>query len=116
MSFTKTVALDVAGANICVNAIACGAVMTPSFEEYLAEATDQQKNSLYQIIPSAVSGPGRVRLSRRLPRRGLSLPGGPSHQPQRRRGHLTDGPPDLAGAEEVRVIEVWLSAVLFLLR
>ena len=50
-SFTKTVALDVAGANICVNAIACGAVMTPPFEEYLARATDQQRNSLYQIIP-----------------------------------------------------------------
>jgi len=49
--FTKAVALDVAGANICVNSIACGAVMTPPFEEYLARATDQQRNSLYQIIP-----------------------------------------------------------------
>ncbi|WP_422631173.1 hypothetical protein [Rhodococcus opacus] len=25
--------------------------MTPTFEDYLARATDQQRNSLYQIIP-----------------------------------------------------------------
>jgi 3-oxoacyl-[acyl-carrier protein] reductase len=50
-SFTKTVALDVAGANICVNAIACGAVHTPPFEAYMQRATDEQKATLYQLIP-----------------------------------------------------------------
>lgn len=50
-SLTKTVALDVAGANIYVNAIACGGVLTPPFEEYLEHATDEQKQNLYQMIP-----------------------------------------------------------------
>ncbi|WP_330230071.1 SDR family oxidoreductase [Nocardia sp. NBC_00508] len=50
-SLTKTVALDVAGANILVNAIACGAVLTPPFQAYLDKATPEQKNSLYQQIP-----------------------------------------------------------------
>ncbi|MFF0610333.1 SDR family NAD(P)-dependent oxidoreductase [Nocardia tengchongensis] len=50
-NLTKTVALDVAGAGILVNAIACGAVATPPFQAYLAEATEEQKNSLYQLIP-----------------------------------------------------------------
>lgn len=51
ISLTKTTAYDVAGANIFVNAIACGGVMTPPFEAYLATATEQQKNSLFQMIP-----------------------------------------------------------------
>jgi 3-oxoacyl-[acyl-carrier protein] reductase len=51
ISLTKTTAFDVAGANIFVNAIACGGVMTPPFEAYLATATEQQKNSLFQMIP-----------------------------------------------------------------
>jgi len=44
-------ALDVAGANIYVNAIACGGVNTPPLEDYLARATDEQKNRLYQMVP-----------------------------------------------------------------
>ena len=51
ISLTQTTALDVAGANIFVNAIACGGVMTPPFEDYLARATDEQKNRLYQMVP-----------------------------------------------------------------
>ena len=51
ISLTKTMADDVAGANIYVNAIACGGVMTPPFEAYLATATEQQKNSLFQMMP-----------------------------------------------------------------
>jgi 3-oxoacyl-[acyl-carrier protein] reductase len=51
ISLTKTTALDVAGANICVNAIACGGVLTPPFEDYLARADDAQKNRLFQMIP-----------------------------------------------------------------
>ncbi|MFI6430320.1 SDR family NAD(P)-dependent oxidoreductase [Rhodococcus oryzae] len=51
VSLTKTVALDVAGAGIYVNAIACGGVLTPPFQEYLDGATEEQKRSLYQIVP-----------------------------------------------------------------
>ncbi len=51
INLTKTTAYDVAGANIFVNAIACGGVMTPPFEAYLATATEQQKNNLFQMIP-----------------------------------------------------------------
>ena len=51
ISLTKTTAQDVAGANIFVNAIACGGVLTPPFEDYLANASDQQKNRLYQMVP-----------------------------------------------------------------
>ncbi|MCE4265981.1 MULTISPECIES: SDR family NAD(P)-dependent oxidoreductase [Rhodococcus] len=50
-NLTKTVALDVAGANIFVNAIACGGVLTPPFEAYLEHATDEEKQNLYQMIP-----------------------------------------------------------------
>jgi 3-oxoacyl-[acyl-carrier protein] reductase len=51
ISLTKTTALDVAGANIYVNAIACGGVLTPPFEDYLARADDDQKNRLFQMVP-----------------------------------------------------------------
>lgn len=50
-SLTKTVALDVAGAGVYVNAIACGGVLTPPFEEYLEHASDEQKQKLFQMIP-----------------------------------------------------------------
>jgi 3-oxoacyl-[acyl-carrier protein] reductase len=51
ISLTKTTALDVAGANVYVNAIACGGVLTPPFEDYLARADAEQKNRLFQMIP-----------------------------------------------------------------
>lgn len=51
ISLTKTTAFDVAGANIYVNAIACGGVLTPGFEAYLASASDAQKNALFQMMP-----------------------------------------------------------------
>ncbi|MFG2517591.1 SDR family NAD(P)-dependent oxidoreductase [Streptomyces sp. NPDC048527] len=50
-SLTKTVALDVAGANIYVNAIACGGVLTPPMEAYLANISEEQLRALYQMIP-----------------------------------------------------------------
>jgi 3-oxoacyl-[acyl-carrier protein] reductase len=56
ISLTKTTAYDVAGANIFVNAIACGGVMTPPLQAYLAGATEQQKNSLFQMIPLGCIG------------------------------------------------------------
>lgn len=51
ISLTKTSALDVAGAGIHVNAIACGGVLTPPFEDYLARASAEQKDRLLQMIP-----------------------------------------------------------------
>jgi 3-oxoacyl-[acyl-carrier protein] reductase len=51
ISYTKTAAYDVAGANIFVNAIAPGGVMTPPFKKYLAEATDEEKQNLFGRVP-----------------------------------------------------------------
>ena len=56
VNMTKTAAFDVAGANIYVNAIACGGVVTPPFEAYLAKATEEQKRNLYQLIPAGRLG------------------------------------------------------------
>ncbi|MDM0052887.1 SDR family NAD(P)-dependent oxidoreductase [Variovorax sp. J22R115] len=51
VSLTKTSALDVAGANIYVNAIACGGILTPPLEDYLARASEEQRNRVNQLIP-----------------------------------------------------------------
>lgn len=51
ISYTKTAAIDVAGANIYVNAIACGGVMTPPFRKYFAEASEEEKHNLLSMIP-----------------------------------------------------------------
>lgn len=56
ISLTQTSAYDVAGANILVNAIACGGVHTPPFEAYLASATQTQRDSLFQMIPQGRLG------------------------------------------------------------
>lgn len=56
ISLTRTTALDVAGANIFVNAIACGGVLTPPFEAYLDQASEAQRNSLYQMVPAGRLG------------------------------------------------------------
>lgn len=56
ISLTQTTALDVAGANIYVNAIACGGVLTPPFAAYLDGASEAQKNSLYQMVPAGRLG------------------------------------------------------------
>jgi len=51
VAFTKAVALDVAGANIFVNAIAPGGVLTPDFEAFIARASEEERNRLYQLMP-----------------------------------------------------------------
>ena len=56
VSLTQTTAYDVAGANIQVNAIACGGVVTPPIEAYLAGATETQRNSLFQLVPAGRLG------------------------------------------------------------
>jgi 3-oxoacyl-[acyl-carrier protein] reductase len=51
ISLTRTVAFDVAGANILVNAIACGGVNTPPMLAYLEGASDEERASLFQLVP-----------------------------------------------------------------
>lgn len=51
ISLTKTTAFDVAGANIYVNAIACGGVNTPPMLAYLEGATPEQRANLFQLVP-----------------------------------------------------------------
>lgn len=51
LAFTRSVAVEVAGGNIFVNAIAAGAILTPPMQTYLAEATEEERNALHQIIP-----------------------------------------------------------------
>jgi 3-oxoacyl-[acyl-carrier protein] reductase len=50
-SFTRNVALEVAGAGIDVNAIACGGILTPAMKQYLASCSEEDKDRLYQLIP-----------------------------------------------------------------
>jgi 3-oxoacyl-[acyl-carrier protein] reductase len=56
ISLTKTSALDVAGAGIYVNAIACGGVLTPPLQAYLDKTSEEQRNSLYQMVPAGRIG------------------------------------------------------------
>jgi 3-oxoacyl-[acyl-carrier protein] reductase len=51
LAFTRSVAIEVAGANIFVNAIAAGGILTPPMENYLATASEETRNGLHQIIP-----------------------------------------------------------------
>ena len=50
-SFTKNVALEVAGAGIYVNTMACGGIMTPPMKHYLSTCTEEDKNRIFQLIP-----------------------------------------------------------------
>jgi 3-oxoacyl-[acyl-carrier protein] reductase len=51
VSFTKTVALDVAGANILVNCIAPGGIRTAPFDAYMEKVGPEKKAQLFQIVP-----------------------------------------------------------------
>jgi len=51
IGFTRSVAAEVVGANVLVNAIAPGFIETPAFQAYLGKLTDEQRNALWQIIP-----------------------------------------------------------------
>ena len=51
ISLTRTTAFDVAGANIQVNAIACGGVNTPPMLAYLEGATEAERANLFQLVP-----------------------------------------------------------------
>lgn len=56
MAFTRSVAAEVAGANIFVNAIAPGGVATEMFEAYLAKLDPEAQDRLFQMIPAGRLG------------------------------------------------------------
>jgi len=51
LAFTRSVAVEVAGGNIFVNAIAAGGILTPPMEHYLATLSEEARNGLHQMIP-----------------------------------------------------------------
>ena len=51
IAFTKSVAYEVAGANIFVNAMAPGGVATPAFNGYLDAIGEEARNRLWQGVP-----------------------------------------------------------------
>ncbi len=51
VSLTKTVALDVAGANIQVNCIAPGGIRTADFDAYMAKIGPEAMNQFFQLVP-----------------------------------------------------------------
>ncbi|RDK07232.1 SDR family NAD(P)-dependent oxidoreductase [Cupriavidus lacunae] len=56
IAFTKSVAAEVAGANIFVNAMAPGGVATPEFTEYFAAAGKEKRNQFWQVVPAGRLG------------------------------------------------------------
>jgi 3-oxoacyl-[acyl-carrier protein] reductase len=51
VAFTKAVAVEVAGANVYVNCIAAGGILTLAMEEYLQRLDDETSRRLFQLIP-----------------------------------------------------------------
>lgn len=51
VAFTKSVAVEVAGANIYVNCIAAGGILTDTMEQFLGGLNDGARNQLFQLIP-----------------------------------------------------------------
>lgn len=51
IAFTRSVAFEVAGANIFVNAMAPGGVATPAFNDYLDRIGEDGRNRLWQNCP-----------------------------------------------------------------
>ena len=56
IAFTKSVAHEVAGANILVNAMAPGGVATPAFNAYLDDIGEDGRNAIWQACPSGRFG------------------------------------------------------------
>lgn len=51
VAFTRSVALEVAGANVLVNCFCPGGIHTPAFGAYLDQQTPEQLNAMWQIVP-----------------------------------------------------------------
>ncbi|MDM0106529.1 SDR family oxidoreductase [Variovorax sp. J22R24] len=51
LAFTRSVAIEVAGANIFVNAIAAGGMLTPPMEHFLATLSEEARAGVHQLIP-----------------------------------------------------------------
>jgi 3-oxoacyl-[acyl-carrier protein] reductase len=51
IAFTRSVAAEVAGANIFVNSIAPGGVHTEMFEAYLNKIGEEKRNQFFQLVP-----------------------------------------------------------------
>jgi 3-oxoacyl-[acyl-carrier protein] reductase len=56
IAFTKSVAAEVAGGNILVNALAPGGVATPFFEQYLDSIGEEGRNRFWQVVPAGRFG------------------------------------------------------------
>ena len=56
IAFSRSVALEVAGANIFVNVMAPGGVATPAFNAYLEQIGEAGRNRLWQSCPSGRFG------------------------------------------------------------
>jgi 3-oxoacyl-[acyl-carrier protein] reductase len=56
IAFTKSVAAEVAGGNILVNALAPGGVTTAYFEDYLGSIGEEARNRFWQVIPAGRFG------------------------------------------------------------
>ncbi|TDN67353.1 SDR family NAD(P)-dependent oxidoreductase [Paraburkholderia sp. BL10I2N1] len=56
VAFTKSVAAEVAGANVFVNAMAPGGVATPEFTKYFEAAGEEKRNQFWQLVPAGRLG------------------------------------------------------------
>jgi len=56
IAFTRSVGMEVAGANVFVNAIAPGGVATPMFEDYLSRLDEEARNRMFQFVPAGRLG------------------------------------------------------------
>jgi 3-oxoacyl-[acyl-carrier protein] reductase len=56
IAFSKSLAAEVAGANIYVNVLAPGGVATPEFNAYLGSIGEEARNRLWQMVPSGRLG------------------------------------------------------------
>lgn len=92
VAFTRSVALEVAGANIFVNAMAPGGVATPAFNGYLEQIGETGRNRLWQSCPAGRFGTVEEYGDGAAPRQRRTLPGRTGHQPQRWVGDLTSLP------------------------